>query len=870
MLDNLDRVDETDARTVISTMQTFTTTSAFASRPWRKDVWTLIPYDPDGLERLWDAVASSADGAQQAGQYPLPSSTAVAFLEKLFLVRFEAPPLVLSDWRGYLTRLLERAMPDTPKDEFEAVLRIRALYPGVERKGLVGREPLTPRQLKQFVNQIVSIRRQRDDMPLAHIGYYVLLRRDRRDVAADLISGLLPHDRLTHLVGADVQIDLAALYFGAPRDLAQQLLLGNALEGAFAANDSATVEQLKGRAGFVETLESLDFGARLAGGGVEFTRAVAVLQAAQAFEVPRVASWMKSVLLPLAQAGEGWVLSGPETGSGLAVLLDDLSAGDDSRLGELLGRIQPAAHEADSDGQLQLRGVAALSDELFKRGRSPDAIRISVALPPDRLVASIAFFGAQASDKRSWGALEIQSPAGDVTQALVTASTTDGFRGVPQALDVLLARPERIDLSTLAEGCAEWLRAEDSTSPEQLGTVLRNLDIAREATSPEAALGPIADDGTLMHAFEFARSSGWYEQAGEASMLHLVARPSFPDPVASRQSAAGVQSLRNVLADPTADPQVSTQQSAWLEQHGAGAFELVMQLTSASTASQAWTDYQLRDLASRSALIVSPQQYLDNWALLNRALETEGFNTLTATLLRDPKSRAEITSGTSDAQLVSTVLEGLGESDEEYGAEIRAWASTVVMAASESDWQAAMADPSGGPLLRLAVGLAETPEAPSDPPGLDNALHTHFQAVATGEPSWQTDGATLLRLAGLLGAPARRSRASELCAWLEGRDGDVAAELFTAYGDFLASERQFRIHPKLPNFVERLVARGEWDGVQWIVETAEAHKDMLQPTNRKAEIEHLRNKVNEKLSEFEDEEPPAALSRLSELLGGKS
>src|SRR5207245_2391351 len=103
-----------------------------------------------------------------------------------------------------------------------------------------------PRQLKQFVNQIVSIRRQRDDMPLAHIGYYVLLRRDRRDVAADLISGLLPHDRLAHLVGADVQIDLAALYFGAPRDLAQQLLLGNALEGAFAANDSATVKPLTG------------------------------------------------------------------------------------------------------------------------------------------------------------------------------------------------------------------------------------------------------------------------------------------------------------------------------------------------------------------------------------------------------------------------------------------------------------------------------------------------------------------------------------------------------------------------------------------------------------------------------------------------
>ena len=109
--------------------------------------------------------------------------------------------------------------------------------------------------------------------------------------------------------------------------------------------------------------------------------------------------------------------------------------------------------------------------------------------------------------------------------------------------------------------------------------------------------------------------------------------------------------------------------------------------------------------------------------------------------------------------------------------------------------------------------------------------------------------------------------ASQLCAELEGRDGQIGAALFTTYGPFLAGEKAFRTHAKLPNVVERLVAHDNWDAVQWVADVAEQHSDMLEPDGRENEIAHLADRVKEKLEEFgEDNEPPDALRKLSDLL----
>lgn len=877
VLDNLDRVEEDDAKTILATMQTFTGSGSRPGSLWAPNVWTLIPYDPAGLDRLWnsdsgaeDDWANEKDGAGTEHVAPLLTATAAAFTEKIFQVRFEAPPLVLSDWRGYLLRLLQQALPGAHDDELQPVLRLRRLYPGVEPKGLVAAEEPTPRQLKQFVNQLGAIRRQRDDVPLVHVGYYVLLRRDRIKIARRLIAGMLPHKELSHLFKEGLEDDLAALHFGTAQALAQQLLLGRVLDDAFAKGDSTMVEQLKERTGFADALESLDWSSHAADGGVELTRAVAVLAAGGAFEVPAVEAWSKEDLYRLVRTQQSWRLDGRETGVGLAILFDGMSSADESALSDLLARVAPAAGEADTDGHLQLQGVAGFADGLIKRGRSAESLRVRIEIPTERLPGSLAFFGGETSEDGSRAALELGSTPAEVAQTLVQAASTGDPGEVDQALEVLLTRSERVDLATLAAESAEWLRGQDPTGAEQLDTLLNILDLVRRSVPPEDVLGATADDGTLMHLVSFANRNAWYVQAAGASMLHLLIRPELAALPATRETAAGTQIVSQALADPATNPEIVSAQLAWLERHSGEAVDLLTRV-SAGSAAQPWVDHQLQALWSASALALSAEQYLQDWQHLQRVLEGDGFAELTRSLLSNASDRRKLISDSSDPALAIAVLDALEtEPAEKPRVDVRNWTSAVVKSASESDWQAVLDDASGGPLLALALKLSGSPEAPSDPPGLENALHPHFQALAAGQAAWQPDGATFLNLTGLLGAAAREVLAGGVCAWLEGRDGTVDSALFATYGDFLASERAFRTHKTLPNVVARLVARDEWGGVDWFVETANAHRDALQLKNRRAGLEHLRNKVAEKLAEFENEEPPEALSRLSELLGSKN
>ena len=190
VLDNLDRVDAAEARSILATMQTFTRADQTTPRPWEQNLWTLIPYDTAGLDRLWRTMPDDDRSPATAETHALQSATATAFVEKIFQVRFETPPLVLSDWRAYLAKLLQTALDEDQADR-SAVLRLRAAYPGGQPEGVVAQESPTPRQLKQFVDQVGGLRRAQPDLPLVDLAYYALLRADRVDVATGLLAGEL-------------------------------------------------------------------------------------------------------------------------------------------------------------------------------------------------------------------------------------------------------------------------------------------------------------------------------------------------------------------------------------------------------------------------------------------------------------------------------------------------------------------------------------------------------------------------------------------------------------------------------------------------------------------------------------------------------
>lgn len=308
--------------------------------------------------------------------------------------------------------------------------------------GIVAKETPTPRQLKQFVNQVGGLRREHPTMNVTHLAYYALLRSDRIDVAGRLTKGELPHAALSYLFSSGVTEDLAALCFVTTPTVAQQLLLGRAIEHALTALDSDELRELSKRIGFTDSLDGLRMEAWVSTGGVELTRAAAVFDDAGLFDAAETKPWVRNTFAPLARAQDSWTLSGRETGVGLAALLDLMAGQDEPALARALRRVDPDAGEADSDGELQIAGGAGLAESLANRGLVDGSTRIALTIPKERIVSALATFARQTTSPGARATLKVavSTPVG-LAQQLLEAIPASQAADVGAAMDVVVSRP---------------------------------------------------------------------------------------------------------------------------------------------------------------------------------------------------------------------------------------------------------------------------------------------------------------------------------------------------------------------------------------------------------------------------------------------
>ena len=172
VVDNLDRVEPSDALSIWSTLQTFLGHKEYQRPDWIDRLWVLIPYDDEAILRLLDGSGPSAN-----------AKLATSFLDKTFQLRFRVPPLLLSNWREFLEEALQQAFPDHPEEDYHGVCRAFATIGGPDTSAP------TPRDLKTLVNQVGALHREwQDKFPLSHLASYVLFQRDCKDVRNALLS----------------------------------------------------------------------------------------------------------------------------------------------------------------------------------------------------------------------------------------------------------------------------------------------------------------------------------------------------------------------------------------------------------------------------------------------------------------------------------------------------------------------------------------------------------------------------------------------------------------------------------------------------------------------------------------------------------
>jgi len=247
VLDNLDRVEAKDFLAIWATLQTFLQHRGAREEKWHNQIRFLVPFDPVGLKRLWAESRAEDDGKH----------VATSFLDKSFQVRFEIPPLLLSNWKAYFIDLLRAALPEHSQEEREGIYHVLS-------QCLSGSAP-TPRELILYVNQIGAIHRQWQghQFPWEHITYYVYLRRryENEQIYERLLKAAFPDARHSVLFssGDELRRSLAGLFFNVSADLGTQLVLSEPILDALNVRDGLSLRGLARQHGssFWDVLEQL-------------------------------------------------------------------------------------------------------------------------------------------------------------------------------------------------------------------------------------------------------------------------------------------------------------------------------------------------------------------------------------------------------------------------------------------------------------------------------------------------------------------------------------------------------------------------------------------------------------------------------------
>jgi len=259
-IDNLDRINPEVAFILWSTLQTFLQKrSGFVGDgDWFKRLWILVPYDADGLSRLWNK-----DGTRP--------EIATSFMDKCFQIRIEVPRPIMSDWENFAKSKIMEALGEWPETDRDSVFDILRNT----RAGIL--DIPTPREIKNYINQVAVIRNHaKSGISTAVISYYVLSRfqechfEDEKEnvgledgnekvgnvkhkgamsveeVRTTLLWGRYPEFRHRAYLGENYTAMFAGLIFGVDADKGHELLLGSEIDESFRTRDGDRLRKMEG------------------------------------------------------------------------------------------------------------------------------------------------------------------------------------------------------------------------------------------------------------------------------------------------------------------------------------------------------------------------------------------------------------------------------------------------------------------------------------------------------------------------------------------------------------------------------------------------------------------------------------------------
>ena len=557
-IDNLDRVAPENALAIWATLQTFLQYSEHSRPPWFGRFWVLVPFDSDGIIRLWNNTATD----QHEG------AVAESFLDKTFQIRFRIPPPAISNWRGYLSAALAVALPDHSEEDFHGVYRAFAL-----RKGMEVAKP-KPRDLKLFVNEIGAVHRQwqhTNEFTLSDFAGFVLLQRDGVTETA-LRSGTEDDDALfaERVLGNEWRDTLAILYFNTPINQARQMLLRDPIETALSVANGDGLRDLEAAHGdgfwavFEDTTpagaEEWD---RLE--PEEFARAAKALASSELFgdsaapQRPEMASILERVR-SAAVAVDAWHPFTEETAEGLVCLCRVVGA--DHSLSEIIlnsvGKATVQPEHEDAVGAQMSPTVWMSAAFILLEGLEGLGVISTLVVPlsAEQWLEVAPQLPIDDSNRSLWQHLDLSSTE-EIDDVLSERSRPEQIDNqVVSVLELTLLTQSAEHLTRLPSELVDSVKAAGGTTAQQIASLMRALTACRSANLvDDATHEQLATGGFLLHHYHQAFAERHAEAVARCAFAYLQSIPDArePDEVAGN-SQQGHEWLHELLRSPETVP----------------------------------------------------------------------------------------------------------------------------------------------------------------------------------------------------------------------------------------------------------------------------------------------------------------------------